>query len=295
MTLLGAGGSVRRPPAGLQCYPVRRRRADRVRPCGTDCVAHSTNCAAPRCVARGSAALAGGRSARAARQDVGLAGSATTASSVSRPTRSSTSVTSTSARHHDRPPRHVVGRNGTGPAMPHRSGGSIGDRCLIGKAAASSGIWRSTSATTCGLGTTCTSPIRTTATTTSPARSRSRRCRSSPSSSATDRGSDSERWCCRSADRTSCHGRGQLGGGRRTARLQRRRRCAGQGHPPLRRGRGLGAGRAVAHVPAPSSPGGMQCGMALPVVKSMTVLVTGLPLTNDSRYCTLSKARSRAV
>ena len=39
----------------------------------------------------------------------------------------------------------------------------------------------------------------------------------------------------------------------------------------------------VTQASPPSSPGGMQCGMALPVVKSMTVLVTGLPLTNVSR------------
>ena len=34
----------------------------------------------------------------------------------------------------------------------------------------------------------------------------------------------------------------------------------------------------------------MQCVIALPVVKSMTVLVTGLPLTSVSRYGARSKA-----
>ena len=38
------------------------------------------------------------------------------------------------------------------------------------------------------------------------------------------------------------------------------------------------ASAVAAQVSPPSSPGGMQCGMALPVVKSMTVLVTGPPL-----------------
>ncbi len=98
----------------------------------------------------------------------------------------------------------------------------------------------------------------------------------------------------RGTHRSSRHDRRQFGGHRRAARLLRRRRRTGQGDPPLRRRQGW-VRRAVAHTSPPSSPGGMQWGMSLPVVKSMTMFVTGPPLTSDSRYGSSSNARSRAV
>ena len=71
----------------------------------------------------------------------------------------------------------------------------------------------------------------------------------------------------------------------------------GQGDPPLRRRAGLGEGGlvdcAVSDVAAELA-GGMQWAMALPVVKSMTVLVTGLAVAPViSRYGSRSNARSR--
>ena len=45
----------------------------------------------------------------------------------------------------------------------------------------------------------------------------------------------------------------------------------------------------------PSSPGGMQWAMSLPVVKSVTDVGHRAAVTNDSRYGSRSKARSLAV
>ena len=150
----------------------------------------------------------------------------------------------------------LVGRNGAGSAVPHRFGGA--DRRPLPDRQGQRDrrpLSASTSATTCGPGITCTSPIRTTGTTTSAVRSRSRRCPSSPWSSATDHGSDSGPWCCREP------GSGGMSRSEPTPwwsasfpTTASRSGAPARGHPPLHRRRGLGASRAVAHPVAAELP-----------------------------------------
>ena len=99
-----------------------------------------------------------------------------------------------------------------------------------------------------------------------------------------------------SPDRSARDRRRQLRRDRRATRLLRGGGRACCRDPSSRRRRRLGAHQAaVTQASPPSSPGGMQWGIALPVVKSMTTLVTGPPLTTDSRYGSSWNARSRAV
>ena len=199
--------------------------------------------------------------------------------------------------HDDRPAGHAVGRHGARPAVPHRSGGAhrrpLPDR--QGQRHRRP-LLASTSATTCGPATTSTSPIRTTATRTSPGRSRSRRSPSEP----VVIGDGSWLGYGTVVLPGARIGRHVTVGANSVVTGEMPDYCVavgapGQGDPPLRRRRGLGASRAVAvgaQASPPSSPGGMQCGIALPVVKSMTCCVTGPPSTSVSRYGSQLEARA---
>ena len=131
-----------------------------------------------------------------------------------------------------------------GHVLDHVPVVTIGDRCSSARGAGSSGTTRSRSATTCSPATTSTSPTPTTATRTSRCRSASSSRRPARCASAAARGSGTARSCCPAPTSGARRGRRGLGGHRRAARLQRRRRQPGAGDPPLRRGRRLGARRA---------------------------------------------------